>query len=169
LYGDIIRELVAGGLVVHSHFHDLADHGLSLDPYRELAAELDDYHFHAAIPHRHGHRLSDAIPRYDLMGVFHELEAPGHNEAPTLAVCLPTKSVCGWLYGGIPVVCFPHYRGVVERIEERGIGFVVDEPGGVAAVAADRPAVEAATERCLACRHEFTTEWAAARVREFLA
>lgn len=168
-YGEIIRALVSQGLVVHSHFHDLSDHGISLEPYERLAAELDDYRFHPAIPHRYGHELSQAISRYDLMGVFHELDAPAHNEAATLAVCLPTKSVCGWLYGGIPVVCLPHYRGVVERIEQRGIGFVVDELGDVGSVAGDRPAIAAATERCLACRHEFTAEWVAERVSDFLA
>ncbi len=34
-YGDIIRRLVAQGLVVHSHFFDLE--GVSLEPYRRLA------------------------------------------------------------------------------------------------------------------------------------
>jgi hypothetical protein len=167
-YVDTIRALVGQGLVVHSHFHDLSEFGLSLEPYERLGAELADYHPHPAIPYGHGHKLSDAISRYDLMGVFHELDAPGHNEAATLAVCLPTKAVCGWLHGGIPVVCFRHYGGVVERIERLGIGFVVDDLDGVAGVAADRAAIEAATERCLGCRHEFTTEHVAGRVSEFL-
>jgi hypothetical protein len=168
-YGDIIRSLVSQGLVVHSHFHDLEEYGLSLAPYRALAEELEDYHCHPTVPHRRGTDLSDLISRYDLMGVFHELDAAEHNESATLAVCMPTKSVCGWLYGAIPVVCFPHYRGIVERIEEFDIGFVVDDIGEVGRIAADRAAVAAAGERALACRHEFTTEWTGERVRDFLA
>jgi len=167
-YGDIIRRLVALGLVVHSHFWDLEEFGLSLEPYRALADELDDYHHHPTVPYRPGTELSELMSRYDLMGVFHELGAAEHNESATLAVCLPTKAVCGWLHGGIPVVCFPHYRGIVERIDEYGIGFVVDDLGGVAGVAADRAAVAAATERCLACRDGFTTERTAERVRDFV-
>ncbi|WP_289445389.1 hypothetical protein, partial [Klebsiella pneumoniae] len=87
---------------------------------------------------------------YDLMGVFHELEAPHHNESSTLAVCLPTKAVSGWLHGGIPVVCFPHYRGVVEWIDALGIGFVIEDWGGLERVASDSASIAAATQRCLA-------------------
>jgi glycosyl transferase family 4 len=175
-YGDIIRRLVSRGLVVHSHFWDLE--GRSLEPYRALARELDDYHHwaafapergaHPTVLHREATVLSDLISRYDLMGVFHELEAPEHNESATLAVCLPTKAVSGWLHGGIPVVCFPHYRGVVERIEALDIGFVVDDLEGVGRIASDREAIAAATERCLACRDRFTNEHNAERVRDFV-
>jgi hypothetical protein len=168
-YGDIIRSLVSQGLVVHSHFHDLEKFGLSLAPYRELSEELEDYHFHPTVPHRRTTELSELMSRYDLMGVFHELGAAEHNESATLAVCMPTKSVCGWLHGAIPVVCFPHYRGVVERIEQFDIGFVVDDIGEVGRVAADRAAIAAAGERALACRHEFTTERTAERIRDFVA
>jgi hypothetical protein len=168
-YGDIIRSLVSQGLVVHSHFHDLEEFGLSLAPYRALADELDDYHCHPTVPHRQGTELSDLISRYDLMGVFHELGASEHNESATLAVCMPTKSVCGWLHGAIPVVCFAHYRGIVERIEEFDIGFVVEDIEDVGRVAADRAAIAAAGARALACRQEFTTERTAERVRDFIA
>jgi len=168
-YGDIIRSLVAQGLVVHSHFHDLEEFGVSLAPYRALSEELEGYHFHPTVPHRPGTELSELISRYDLMGVFHELGAGEHNESATLAVCMPTKSVCGWLHGAIPVVCLPHYRGVIERIEEFDIGFVVDDIEEVGRVAADRAALAAAGERALACRHEFTTERTAERIRDFVA
>jgi hypothetical protein len=168
-YGDIIRRLVAQGLVVHSHFHDLEEFGISLGPYRALSEELDDYHCHPTVPHRPGTELSQLISRYDVMGVFHELSAAAHNESATLAVCMPTKSVCAWLHGGIPVVCFPHYRGVIERIEEFDIGFVVDDIEDVGRVTADRAALAAAGERALACRHEFTTERTAERIRDFVA
>lgn len=168
-YGDIIRSLVSQGLVVHSHFHDLEEFGLSLEPYRALSAELEDYHCHPTVPHRRGTQLSRLISRYDLMGVFHELGAANHNESATLAVCMPTKSVCGWLHGAIPVVCFPHYRGILERIEKYEIGFVVDDIDEVGHIAADRAALAAAGERALACRDEFTTERTAERIRDFVA
>lgn len=165
-YVDIIRRLVSLGLVVHSHFFDLP--GMPLTPYRELDAELDDYHHHPTVLHRDGTKLSRLVSRYDLMGVFHELGAAHHNESATLALCLPTKAVCGWLHAGIPVVCFPYYRGVVERIEAHDIGFVVDSLDEVAAVAADRAAIAAATERCLAIRDRFTNEHQAARIARFV-
>jgi hypothetical protein len=167
-YGDIIRELTSLGLVVHSHFWNLEEFGLSLEPYLRLERELPDYHFHPTVPYRRDARLSEAMSRYDLMGVFHELEAAEHNESATLAVCLPTKAVCGWLHGAMPVVCYPHYRGVVERIEEHRIGFVVERLADVAEVAADRQAIAAASERALACRDRFTNEHSAARIREFV-
>lgn len=112
--------------------------------------------------------LSELVSRYDLMGVFHELEAQHRNEAAILAVCLPTKAVCGWLHGGIPTVCFPHYRGVVEWVDVLGIGFVIEDWDDLARIATDRPAIAAATERCLAVRDRFTAEHNAARIREFL-
>lgn len=167
-YGDIIRRLVSLGLVVHSHFWDLEEEfGVSLEPYRELAGELEDYHHHPTVLHREGTVLSDLISRYDLMGVFHELEASHHNESATLAVCLPTKAVSGWLHGGIPVVCFPHYRGVVELIEALDIGFVIDRLDDLGLIASDRRAIAAATERSLACRDRFTNEHNAERIRQF--
>lgn len=168
-YGDIIRRLVDRGFVVHSHFFDLSTLGASLDPYVALAAELDDYHHHPTVSSRRPTELSKVMSRYDLMGVFYELGATHHNESANLAVSLPTKAVCGWLYGGIPVVCFPHYRGIVERIEEFGIGFVVDSWDELGAIGADRAAIAAATERCLACRLEFSAERTAERIAAFVA
>lgn len=168
-YGEIIRRLVKLGFVVHSHFWDLSELGLSLEPYRKLAQELEDYHHHPTVSYLDGTVLSRLMSRYDLMGVFHELGATHHNESATLAVCLPTKAVCGWLHGGIPVVCFPHYRGVIERIEAFGIGFVIESWEELRRVGADRVAIAAATERCLACRMEFTTERTAERIADFVS
>ena len=168
-YVEIIRRLVDLGFVVHSHFWDLAEFGVSLAPYESLDAELEDYHHQPTVSYRHGTALSELVSRYDLMGVFHELGAAEHNESATLAVCLPTKSVCGWLHGGIPVVCFPHYRGVVERIDALGIGFVVDSWDALGGIAADRAGIEAASDRCLATRAQFTTEVTATRVAEFVS
>jgi hypothetical protein len=170
-YVDIIRRLVSLGLVVHSHFFepprfDMGD--ISLDDYHALARELDDYHLHPAVPHRQGTALSELVSRYDLMGVFHELEASHHNEVATLAVCMPTKAVCGWLHGGIPVVCFPHYRGVVEQIEAHDIGFVIESWEDLGRLVSDREAIAAATDRTLACRDRFTNEHSAERIAKFL-
>lgn len=168
---DIIRKLVSAGLVVHSHFFEppLFDMGdLSLDAYHALARELEDYHFHPAVPHRQGTRLSELLSRYDLMGVFYELGASHHNEAATQALNLPCKAASGWFHGGIPVVCLKHFRGAVERMETLGIGFVVERVEDVGRIASDRDAIAAATERCLACRHLFTNEHNAQRIRDFL-
>jgi hypothetical protein len=170
-YVEIIRRLVSLGLVVHSHFFepprfDMGD--ISLDDYHALARELDDYHLQQAVLHRQGTVLSELVSRYDLMGVFHELEAEYRNESATLAVCMPTKAVCGWLHGGIPVVCFPHYRGVVEQIEAHDIGFVIESWEDLGRIASDREAIAAATDRTLACRDRFTNEHSAARIARFL-
>ncbi len=161
-YGGIIRRLVDQGLVVHTRFHELP--GRSLDVYRELAAELADYHFEPQIPMRRDPYLSTAISQYDVMGVFHELEAPRHNESATLAVCLPTKAVSGWFHGAIPAVCTPHYRGVVERIEGHGIGFVAESVDHVGRAVADRRAIEGARAACLAVRETFSQQHQAARI-----
>ena len=165
-YGHIVRRLVAQGLVVHSHFHA---HPEADEVYRGLAAELRDYHAHPTVSFRDGTRLSALVSRYDLMGVFHELEAPRHNESATLAVCMPTKAVCGWLHGAVPVVCFPHYGGLVEVIRELGTGFVVERWDDLARIAADRGAIGHATAACLTHRERFTNEWQARRIAAFLA
>ena len=164
-YGTVIRRLVGLGLVVHSHFHEDAG---TLAPYRALAAELADYHLHPTVSFRDGTALSALISRYDLMGVFHELDTPAGNASATLAVCMPTKAVCGWLHGAIPVACTRHYGGLVEWIEDLGIGFVVDDVDDLARVAADRPAIAAATARCLTHRDRFSNEYHALRIRDFV-
>src|SRR5262249_55399683 len=128
-----------------------------------------DYHLHPTVSFRRGTELSQVISRYDVMGVFHELHATHHNESRILEFVLPTKAVCGWLHGAIPVVCFPHYHGIIEWIEKLGIGFVVKSWEELGAVGADRDAIAAATHRCLACRSEFTTERAAERIASFVA
>jgi hypothetical protein len=166
---DIIRRLIGLGFVVHSHFWDLSAFGVSLEPYSALAEELEDYHHHPTVSHRPATELSKVMSRYDLMGVFHELQAAHQNESATLAVCLPTKAVSGWLHGGIPVVCFPHCQGIVERIDELGIGFVARTWEEVGAIGSDRAAIAAASQRCLACRSEFSTERTAERIATFVA
>lgn len=163
-YVDIIRRLVSLGFVVHSHFHDDGD---SLEPYARLAEELDDYHHHPTVSFRDGLRLSEITSSYDLMGVFHELGAPSHNESATLAVCIPSKAVSAWLHGAIPIVTFPHYRGLVELIGQLGIGLVVDDWAAVGNLAHDRDAIARATAACLEHRLTFSHEHQAQRIRAF--
>lgn len=165
-YLEMIRRLVGQGIVVHGHFHRIA--GVTLEPYQRLADELRGGYLHEEkVPYRDGTRLSAVISRYDLMGVFHRLDATLNNESATLAVCMPTKAVCGWLHGAIPVVCFAHYRGLVELIETLGIGFVVDRLDEVGGIAADRSGLERATAATLAVRERFTHEYQAARIAKF--
>mgnify|MGYP006928225062 CR=1 FL=1 len=164
-YVNVIRRLVSYGLVVHSHLHEAP--GVSNQLYRNLAAEHADYHCHPTLPNREGTRLSQTISRYDLMGVLHEMEASKLNESAVLEVCMPSKAVCGWLHGGIPVVCFSHYRGIVECIRECGIGFVIDDWRDIKGIAANRAALAHATKACLQQRYRFTHEWNARRVMAF--
>jgi len=167
-YVDIIRRLVAMGFVVHSHFHEEID-GVSLEPYERLDRVLTDYHHHPTVSFRDGERLSDLTSRYDLMGVFHELDSPEpeFNEAPTLEICMPTKAVSAWFHGAIPVVTFASYRGLVETIERLGIGFVVDDWEGVADLVGDHERIESASRACRAHREEFSHEYQARRIAAF--
>jgi hypothetical protein len=165
-YGEIIRRLVGIGFVVHSHFHELP--GISLEPYIQLARELEDYHFHPTVSFSDGTMLSEIISRYDLMGVFYQLDAPQRNESATLAVCMPAKAACGWFHGAIPVVCFPHYRGLCERINELGIGFVTDNWDDLRPLRDNRAAIAQATQRCIAVRDQFSNEWHATRIQRFV-
>lgn len=166
-YVNIIRSLVGLGFIVHSHFHEIE--GVSLDAYRALAIELADYHFHPTVVFRRGHELSDTTSRYDLMGVFHELDAPRHNESATLAVCMPTKAVSAWVHGAIPVVTFGHYAGLVEPIERLGMGFVAADWTDVGRLVGDWPRIQSATQACVDHRDEFTHEYQAARIAAFYA
>ena len=88
------------GLVVHRHFFDLEEFGSRSSPTDELAEELDDYHAHPTVPYRWGTRLSDLTRSYDLMGVFHELEAAAPQRVGHARRLAPTKAVSGWLHGG---------------------------------------------------------------------
>lgn len=164
-YINIIRRLVSLGLVIHSHFHEVP--GVSNQLYRDLATALADYHYHPTFSNRDGTQLSHTISRYDLMGVFHELEATRLNESAVLEVCLPSKAQCGWLHGGIPVVCFAQYRGVAEFIQEFGIGFVIERWEDLQGIATDRAAIARATDACLRNRYRFTHEWNAERIIAF--
>jgi hypothetical protein len=165
-YGDIIRRLVAIGFVVHSHFHEIE--GESLDRYHALALELVDYHFHPTVSFRDGTKLSQIISQYDLMGVFYDLEPVRDNESATLRVCMPTKAVCGWFNGAIPAVCFPHYEGLRDWIEDFGIGFIADGWDDLAHLLHNRPAIDAAIDRCFAIRDRFSNEHNAEVIQKFI-
>lgn len=164
-YGDIICRLVGAGFVVHSHFYELPDR--PLDAYRALAAELPDFRFHPTISFQDGTKLSDAISRYDLMGVFYELDASFENASTTHEICMPAKAPCGWLYGALPAVTFARCRGLMEWIEDLGIGFGVRNWKDVAALARDREKIRSVTARCIEVRDMFSNEFQAERIAEF--
>lgn len=164
-YLRIIRQLVDYDFVVHSHFYLASPQDRQV--YESLARQLKDYHCHDTVSFRQDTELSQLISRYDLMGVFHELDAVHKNEANTLAVCMPTKAVCGWLYGGIPVVCFSHYRGLVEQIDTHDIGFTIKELAETQQLLAQWPRIQQSTQRCLAYRQYFTNEHSAERIAAF--
>ena len=149
---------------VHSHFHPNRE---ADKLYAALAAELPNYHAHPKLNHREKMILSRAMSAYDLMGVFHELDAAVANESRTLEVCIPTKAVCGWLLVGIPVVCVPHYRGLVEWINGYGMGFVVPDVKDVGSLAGRRDDIRRATRACLEHRHLLTHETQALRISGF--
>ncbi len=163
-YARIIRTLCAQGIVVHSHFHPNPQADAL---YLLLDDELPDYHQHPKLNHRDQTYLSRAMSTYDLMGVFHELDADIRNEARTLAICMPTKAVCGWLLGGIPVVCTAAYGGLVEWIDGYGMGFVVPGLDDVGALAGRRDDIDRATRACLEHRHLLTHETQALRITRY--
>lgn len=81
---------------------------------------------------------------------------------------MPTKAVCGWFHGAIPVVCFPHYRGICEWINRFGIGFVVEDWEDLRSLRDNHVEIALANKSCLAVRHRFSNEWNAARVQKFV-
>jgi hypothetical protein len=84
-------------------------------------------------------------------------------------VCIPTKAVSAWLHGAIPVVTFPHYRGLVEPIERLGIGFVATDWAAVGGLVGDWGRIERATAACLIARDTFSHEFQAGRIAGFYA
>jgi hypothetical protein len=151
---------------VHSHFFEPRPGGN--DAYRALARRNPLYHCHQTVSPRGGTALSRVISRYDLMGVFHNLHAREHDETDTLSVCMPTKAVCGWFHGAIPVVCSRHYGGLVEQIDAHGIGFTYEGWDELGDLAGDRRAIAAATRRTLAVRRRFSNEYGARRLQRFV-
>jgi hypothetical protein len=165
-YVSIIEHLTELGFVVHSHFFELARRANNV--YRKLAKRNRRYLYHPTISPREQRNLSRQISRYDLMGVFHDLAATEHSESDLLTVSMPMKAASGWFHGGIPVVCFPHYGGVVEQIEAHGIGFVAEDWDALGRLVGDRQAISAATGRTLAVRALFSNEWNARRIETFV-
>lgn len=158
-YLEFIHQLVSTGVVVHSHFFE-AKPG-AMDAYRALAARVGDYHYHDAISDRDGTELSRTLTRYDLMAIEY---LDGTINDATLAVVMPAKTASAWAHGALPVVVPRPFRGVVEWIEEYGLGFVVDDWSQLAEIARDRAAIDRATAACLAQRHRFTHEAAAEQI-----
>lgn len=158
-YLPLIRKLTALGLVVHSHFFE--GRAGANDIYRALARELPDYRYHDALSDREGTDLSRVLSSYDLMYITYE---PGVITEATLAVVMPAKAASAWAQGAIPVVVSRTLRGVVEWIDAYGLGFVIDQVEDLATIAADRPTIDRATAACVAQRHRFTHEAAAAQV-----
>jgi hypothetical protein len=165
-YVEIIDRLTELGFVVHSHFFELARGANQV--YRKLARRNKRYLYHPAISPRGTRNLSRQISRYDLMGVFHDLAATEHSESDLLTVSMPMKAASGWFHGAIPVVCSPHYGGVVEQIEAHGIGFVAEGWDALGRLVGARQAISAATERTLAVRARFSNEWNARRIETFV-
>jgi hypothetical protein len=166
-YVEIIDGLTELGFVVHSHFFELARRANNV--YRDLAKRNRRYLYHPTISPRGHRKLSRQISRYDVMGVFHDLAATDHSERDLLTVSMPMKAASGWFHGGIPVVCFPHYGGVVEQIEAHGIGFVPEDWDALGRLVGDRQAISAATGRTLAVRARFSNEWNARRIETLVA
>lgn len=158
-YLPLIRRLLDLGVVVHSHFFE--PHPGANDAYRALADELADYRYHDALSDREGTELSRVLSSYDLLYIAYD---DGTITSATLAVVMPAKTASAWAQGAIPVVVPRPYRGVVEWIDAYGLGFVIDRVDDLAAIVADRAAIDRATAACLAERHRFTHEAAAAQV-----
>jgi hypothetical protein len=166
-YVDTIDWLTEIGFVVHSHFFETDDAVRAA--YRDLAERNPRYQRHPTVSFRSGKRLSKLISRYDLMGVFYNLDASRHNATDVLSVCMPTRAASGWFHGGIPVVCSPHYRSLVELIDRHEIGFAYHNTDELARLVSDRDAIVAATARTLSIRPRFSHEYAAARIEPFFA
>ena len=158
-YLSFIRELVSVGLVVHSHFLE-AGPGAN-DPYRRLARELQGYEFHEPLSDRIGTEFSQALSTYDLLAVAY---FDGAITRETLAVVMPLKAASAWAHGAIPVVVTREMQGVVEWIDQLGIGFVIEDLADFARIASDREAIASATASCLEHRRRFTHEASAARI-----
>lgn len=72
-------------------------------------------------PRRRGY--TSTIGQLDFNLVAHVLGRP-RDEAKMLRVCNPTKATSPLVLADLPVLCLPHYGGVVDIIEEYGCGYV---------------------------------------------
>lgn len=77
---------------------------------------------------------------------------------------MPTKAVCAWLLGGIPIVCSDRYHGLSEWIDGYGMGFSVSDLAQVGALALRKRDIRRATRVCLEHRHLLTHETQAMRL-----
>jgi hypothetical protein len=63
------------------------------------------------------------VGQLDFNLVAHVLGRP-KDEGALLRVCNPTKATSPLVLADLPVLCLPHYRGVVDIVEEYGCGYV---------------------------------------------
>jgi len=63
------------------------------------------------------------VGQLDFNLVAHVLGRP-KDEARMLRVCNPTKATSPLVLADLPVLCLPHYGGVVDIVEEYGCGYV---------------------------------------------
>jgi hypothetical protein len=74
-------------------------------------------------PNPRRRHYTSTIGQLDFTLVAHVLGRP-RDEGEILRVCNPTKATSPLVLADLPVLCLPHYRGVVDIIEEYGCGYV---------------------------------------------
>ncbi len=104
---------------------------------------------------------TSTIGQLDFNLVAHVLGRP-KDEGKMLRVCNPTKATSPLVLADLPVLCLPHYRGVVDIIEEYGCGYVYRGWRDLDALLNDRarwpPLIAAARRAATALCHESQAE-----------
>ena len=68
-------------------------------------------------------RYTSTLGQLDFNLVAHVLGRP-KDDGRMLRVCNPTKATSPLVLADLPVLCLPHYGGVVDIIDEYGCGYV---------------------------------------------
>src|SRR5262249_32449028 len=89
---------------------------------RRLVVHRDDRPY-VGNPNPRRRAYTSIVRQFDFNLVAHVLGRP-RDEAEMLRVCNPTKATSPLVLADLPVLCLPHYRGVVDIIEEYGCGYV---------------------------------------------
>lgn len=104
---------------------------------------------------------TSTIGQLDFNLVAHVLGRP-KDEGRMLRVCNPTKATSPLVLADLPVLCLPHYGGVVDLIEEYGCGYVYRGWRDLDALLNDRtrwpPLIAAARRAATALCHEAQAE-----------
>jgi hypothetical protein len=104
---------------------------------------------------------TSTVGRLDFNLVAHVLGRP-QDDREMLRVCNPTKATSPLVLADLPVLCLPHYRGVVDLIDEFGCGYVYRGWRDLDALLNDRsrwpPLIEAARRAARAICHEAQAE-----------